>query len=298
MGERLTSERVIEAHRAAGRSFTALGVRSFLREEGNGDAVVLMHGLPASSFLYRKVIPALAGHGFRALSFDWPGLGLAERPADFDYRIGNLGAFAAAALDELGVEGYHLVVHDAGGPVGFEMALRTLPRVRSLTILNTMVEVPRVPFPGEILGRLRPGGLDAPLRSFRSWRQLMDRVGVWDRDALSDEEVLAWRDLMLGDNAGASYLAIMRRVREAHDARRWRSVLDSRTAPYPIRIVWGGHDPALSLRRFGWPMLAATGLPSMTLVPGRHFIQEDNAPAVARVITENAASARARHDRG
>ena len=67
--------------------------------------------------------------------------------------------------------------------------------------------------------------------------------------------------------------------------------MDARRTPYPVRIVWGGHDPMLTIRKFGFPMLAASGLPSPTVVPGRHFLQEDNAPAVAALIAENAAAA-------
>jgi pimeloyl-ACP methyl ester carboxylesterase len=288
----VTGGNLIAAHQAAGRFFTAAGIRSFVRIEGEGEPVVLMHGLPASSFLYRKVLPELAARGYRGHAFDWPGLGLAERPTDFRYAFDDLGAFCAAALDALDIERYHLVVHDAGGPLGFEMALRTLPRIRSLTILNTMFELPRLPFPGEIMGRLHPAGVGSPMRSLRVWRKMLQRVGIWDTSVLTDEVVAAWRDLALGDNDGASYLAIMRNVREGHENRAWASVVDARTAAYPVRIAWGGHDPMLSLRRFGWKMLEASGLPSMTVVPGRHFLQEDNAAAVATVIAENAAQGR------
>jgi pimeloyl-ACP methyl ester carboxylesterase len=282
---------VIEAHRSAGTFFEAAGVRSFVRAEGDGEPVVLMHGLPASSFLYRKVIPELATHGFRALSFDWPGLGLADRPTDFDYSIGSIGAWAAAAVDSLGVDRFHLVVHDAGGPVGFELAMRTQQRIRSLTILNTMVELPRIPFPGEIMGRVLRGGVGRQMSSARVWQELLYRVGVWDRSALPMPEVLAWRDLALGSNEGASHLEIMRRVRDGHDARRWAEVVDSRRTPYPVRIVWGGHDPALTIRRYGWKVLAATHLPSLTVLPARHFLQEDQAPQVATLIAEIARTA-------
>ena len=103
-----------------------------------------MHGLPASSFLYRKVIPELATRGFRALSFDSPGCGLADRPTDFDSSIGGIGVWAAAAVDSLGIDRFHLVVHDAGGPVGFELCAAHQGD-RSLTILNTMVELPNLP---------------------------------------------------------------------------------------------------------------------------------------------------------
>ena len=71
----------IEQHRAAGREFEAGGVRSFVREQGEGEPVVLMHGIPVSSFLYRKVLPLLAERGLRGVAFDLPGLGLAEKPA-------------------------------------------------------------------------------------------------------------------------------------------------------------------------------------------------------------------------
>ena len=72
----------IEAHRAAGREFEAGGVRSFVREEGDGDPVVLMHGIPVSSYLYRKVLPLLAGRGLKGVAFDLPGLEVEEPPFD------------------------------------------------------------------------------------------------------------------------------------------------------------------------------------------------------------------------
>src|SRR6266511_775175 len=62
----------IERHRAAGREFEAGGVRSFVREQGEGDPVVLMHGVPVSSFLYRKVLPLLAERGLKGVAFDLP----------------------------------------------------------------------------------------------------------------------------------------------------------------------------------------------------------------------------------
>jgi haloalkane dehalogenase len=283
-----TPAAVIAAHRSAGRSFVAAGVGSFVREEGAGETVVLMHGLPASSFLYRKVLPELSVSGFRALSFDWPGLGLAERPRDFDYSLTGIGAWAAEALDALDVDRFHLVVHDAGGPVGFELALRTRERIRSLTILNTMIELRKMPFPGELLARISHGGVGRVVRSPRVWRQMLRRVGVWDTGALSEAEIIAWRDLALGDNDGATYLEIMRRVREGHGRDRWREVVDTRATPYPVQVVWGGHDPMLSIGRHAWSVLEATHLPSFTVLPARHFLQEDQAPRVASLIAEQA----------
>jgi haloalkane dehalogenase len=131
----------IEAHRAAGREFEAGCVHSFVREQGVGDPVVLMHGIPVSSYLYRKVLPLLADGGLRGVAFDLPGLGLAEKPAGFDYSWSGLGRWTGEAIDALGIESCHLVLHDIGGPVGLEWALRNADRVQSLTVLDTLIDV-------------------------------------------------------------------------------------------------------------------------------------------------------------
>src|SRR3954467_2628196 len=121
---------IIEQHRAAGREFEAGGVRSFVREQGAGDPVGLMHGIPASSFLYRKVLPLLADQGLRGVAFDLPGLGLAERPDDFDYTWTGLGRWTGEAIDALGIDRCHLVLHDVGGTIGLEWAVRNSERVK------------------------------------------------------------------------------------------------------------------------------------------------------------------------
>jgi haloalkane dehalogenase len=77
----MTSRQAIDAHRAAGRRFTAASLESFVRDEGTGESVICLHGVPASSFLYRKVLSELAARGLRGIAFDLPGLGLADRPA-------------------------------------------------------------------------------------------------------------------------------------------------------------------------------------------------------------------------
>lgn len=137
----MDSHEVIARHERSGRRFTAAGTASFVLDTGSGEPVVCLHGVPSSAFLYRKLVPELAQRGMRGIAFDLPGLGLADRPADFDYSWTGLGRFAVAAVDALDLDRFHLVVHDIGGPVGFEVAAQLTDRVASMTILNTMVEV-------------------------------------------------------------------------------------------------------------------------------------------------------------
>jgi haloalkane dehalogenase len=285
-------ERVIAVHRAAGESFLADGVGSFVRAEGHGDPVVLMHGLPSSSFLYRKVIPELAARGFRGLSFDLPGLGFADRPSDFEYTFTGLGRFAVAAVDALDLERFHLVVHDAGGPVGFELAAAIPDRVRSLTLLNTVVDMNTIPFPMEIYARFATGKRCPALPPARITRELIYRIGIRNRAAVPPEEVDAYRQLVLRVDNGRAYLRIMRNLERTQEkARLYKEVVDTRLVAYPVQIVWGADDPILSLRKHGWKAREAAGLRTITTLPGKHFLQEDMAPEIAATIADFAVRA-------
>jgi len=276
---------VVQAHRAAGQFFEAAGVQSFRLEQGDGDAVVLMHGVPASCFLYRKVVAALAARGLRGVAFDLPGLGLADRPEDFDYSWTGLGAFATAAVQELGLERFHLVVHDIGGPVGFEVAAALPDRIASLTVLNTLIAVdsftkpwPMRPF--EIPGVNRVWLTSMKVRAL--FRALMYIEGVKDRTKVSPAELNAYVDLLFGDDNGRAFLRIMRSFETTADkAALYRGVAGSDR--YPTQIVWSEHDPALKYRHYGRLAEEICGAEA-TLVPGRHFFQEEQPDAIADAI--------------
>jgi pimeloyl-ACP methyl ester carboxylesterase len=283
---------VIEAHRAAGRRFEAGGVGSFVREQGSGEAVVLLHGVPSSSFLYRKVIPPLAAEGLRAVAFDYPGLGLAERPEDFDYTWSGLSRFTGEALDALGVERCHLVVHDLGGPIGCDWAVRAPDRVRSLTALNTVLDVAAFrptwsmwPLTVPVLGELY-------LRTMTSFAaaQVFYMQGIKDRSAVSREEVDAYYELLKRDDGGSAFLNIMRGYEQTEEHQRflWEGLAKR---PYPAQVVWGEEDPALGAKR-RVAVQHALDVPDPILLPARHFLQEDQAPAVAAAIIAIATRAR------
>ena len=280
---------VASAHRRAGRHFDAGGLTSFVRDAGEGEPVVLMHGLPASSFLYRKMLPELAARGLRAVAFDLPGLGLADRPEAFDYTFAGLGRFAAAAVDALGLDRFHLVVHDAGGPVGFHLAAAAGERIRSLTILNTVVSMDKVPFVMELYARGAAGRDWPAMPAPRVVRRIFRAVGVADQGSLTDADIDAYRELVLRGDGGAAYLRIMANLRRGHVDH--RAVVDSRTTPYPVQVVWGVKDPVLPLRRHGWRARAAAHVPAICALPARHYLQEEQAPAISELVADLAARA-------
>jgi pimeloyl-ACP methyl ester carboxylesterase len=279
----------IERHRAAGRRFEAGGVTSFVREQGSGAVVVLVHGVPSSSYLYRKVIPALAGEGLRPVAFDFPGLGLADRPRDFDYSWSGLAAWMAQALDALEIDRCHLVVHDIGGPIGLEWAVRNPERVLSVTAMNTLLDVATFRRPWTMHPFSIRGVGEAWLGLMNRWgmAQLLYLQTVADRSAVPRHELYAYYDLLKRVDRGRAFLRIMRGFELTQEKQRflWDG-LAQRT--YPARIVWGRKDPALGIDRLR-AVQRALRVDDPILLPAKHFPQEDQAQAVAGAIADLAA---------
>jgi haloalkane dehalogenase len=280
----------IEEHRRAGREFEAGAVRSFVREQGDGEPVVLMHGIPVSSFLYRKVLPLLADRGLQGIAFDLPGLGLAEKPAGFDYSWSGLGRWTGRAIDALGIESCHLVLHDIGGPIGLEWALRNRDRVRTLTVLDTLIDVAH-------FHRVWSMGLAAPPVLGPLWvatirppaaRWLFYLQGIADRSSTPAHEVDAHIALLHLDGGGRSFRRIVRGFELTEEKERLY-VDGLREAGWPATILWGERDPALreDRRRAIERALSIEA----TVLPAKHFLQEDQAPAVAGAIADLAAAA-------
>jgi pimeloyl-ACP methyl ester carboxylesterase len=84
--------------------------------------------------------PSWRSAGSKA-SLDIQGLGFSDRPEHFDYTWTGLSGWLERALDAAGVGAFHLVVHDVGGPIGFDLIRRIPHRISSLTVLNTFAEV-------------------------------------------------------------------------------------------------------------------------------------------------------------
>lgn len=279
-------DRAIEAHRARGHEFTADGLRSFATDVGSGETVLMMHGVPASSFLYRKVSSELARRDHRAVSFDLPGMGFADRPLDRDYSWTGLGRFSIAAVDALKLDSFHLVVHDIGGPVGFELAAAYPERVRSLTILNTLIAVDGFVKPWV----MRPFGIrglgELWLATLNDWTllPLMYMIGIKDRSATPRAEIAAYAQLLKRADRGRAFLKVMRGFEPT--AEKERLYVDTlQKADYPIQIIWAKDDPALGVKTKG----AATRrlLPGAEYheLPGKHFFQEEQPAAIAELIS-------------
>jgi haloalkane dehalogenase len=279
--------RLLERYRSSGRFFTAAGIKSFVLDEGPRDAppVVCVHGVPASAYLYRKVVPALAGTGLRGIAIDLPGLGLADRPADADYTWTGLGRWLLSAINELQLERFHLVLHDIGGPIGFEVANAVPERVLSMTLLNTIIEVESFHRPWPMEPFVHRGVRDAWLASLRApgaFLSLMRLAGVSRR--VPTAEIGCWVPLLFGDDGGRAFLKIMRGFELT--AAKERLYLDTVSqGPYPVQVVWGARDRMLPWERWGVQAQRVAGLQEPIKLPAKHFLQEDYPQEIAEAVS-------------
>lgn len=277
---------VLNVHRSAGRRFEAAGVRSFVRERGDARAtpVVLVHGVPSSSFLYRKLLPRLADEALRPIAFDFPGLGLAARPEDFDYTWSGLARWMGEAIDALGIERCHLVVHDIGGPIGCEWAVGAPQRVLSLTALNTMLDPAtfRRPWSMQPFAMRGIGPVYLRMTPRAAFAALFRWQGVAQRGAISRPEIDVYHHLLRRGDGGRAFLRIMRgfELTEAKRELLWGGLGERR---YPARIVWGERDTALGADQLAIAKRVLR-VDDPILLPAKHFLQEDQAPAIANVI--------------
>jgi pimeloyl-ACP methyl ester carboxylesterase len=125
--------------RTTHRTVEVDGLTIFYREAGPRDAptILLLHGFPTSSHMFRNLIPALADR-FHLVAPDYPGFGNSSMPAPaaFEYTFDRLATVLERFTERLGLSRYSLYVQDYGAPIGFRLAVRHPERVQALVIQN------------------------------------------------------------------------------------------------------------------------------------------------------------------
>lgn len=229
---------------AAERELQVAGIRTRLLEAGPPDAseaVVFVHGNPGSGRDWELLVTATGAVG-RALALDMPGFGRADKPRDFDYTAGGYGRFLGAALDELGVERCHLVVHDFGGPFGLAWAVENPDAFASVVLINTgiligyrwhgVARIWRTPVVGELFQALtnRP-----------AFRLLLSRGNPRGLPR-------AFLDRMYDEYDRGTRRAVLRLYR-ASDSDMSAYVPLARALDRPALVVWGRHDPYIPVEQ-------------------------------------------------
>jgi pimeloyl-ACP methyl ester carboxylesterase len=133
------SENGIQPVPVSYKSIEINGLDIFYREAGNTTkpTILLLHGYPTSSHMFRNLITDLSVH-YHVLAPDYPGFGRSDQPAiaDFEYTFDNMANIVEGFLKELKVEKYSIYLMDYGAPIGFRIAAKYPEKIESLIIQN------------------------------------------------------------------------------------------------------------------------------------------------------------------
>jgi pimeloyl-ACP methyl ester carboxylesterase len=122
------------------QSITVDGQKIFYREagdKGNTPTILLLHGFPTSSHMFRNIIPALADK-FHLVAPDYPGFGYSSMPSldEFEYSFDHIAEIVDKFITKIGVEKYSLYVMDYGAPVGYRLAVKHPENIEALIVQN------------------------------------------------------------------------------------------------------------------------------------------------------------------
>ncbi|CAH0056137.1 unnamed protein product [Clonostachys solani] len=211
---------------------------------GQGEPVILLHGTPSSSLIWRNVLPQLTSNGYRVHLFDFLGYGLSERPWDpaIDTSISGQVTILEGLLKHWGLESAHFVAHDIGGGVAQRLAVSSPQRVRSLTLIDV---VSFDSYPSKRTREQMERGLETLIKSpdeehrahFKEW--LLS--AVHDKEKLTGSSLETYLDYISGPVGQPSLF--QHQVRH-YDHKHTMEIAEKlpELAKLPVQLIWGAQD--------------------------------------------------------
>jgi pimeloyl-ACP methyl ester carboxylesterase len=258
----------------------------------DGELVLLLHGFPQTSWSYRHQLEALGDAGYRAVAFDQRGYSSEARPAGVErYRIPHFVADVLAVADELGGFEFHLVGHDWGAAVAWQVAGRHQDRLRTLTALS-------VPHPfafGRALSG--EGGSDQGARS--GYMEFFRSEGA--ADAFLADDAAGLRNLYaMSGLEGADvepYVEVLTQPGAMQAALNWYVAADVSAVEglgpitMPTLFVWSTEDPALGREGAEWTAEYVEGPYRFEVLEGvSHWIPEEAPDRLNELLLQHLAS--------
>jgi pimeloyl-ACP methyl ester carboxylesterase len=278
-------------NRTTYRNVTVDGRNVFYREAGDpaSPTILLLHGLPTSSRMFRELMPALADR-FHLIAPDYIGFGHSDTPSRdaFAYTFDNLAAHVAGLMDVLGLSSYTLYMQDYGGPIGFRLFTQRPHHVTGFIVQNANAYMEGVgDAPKQVLLPLwgtRTPETEKPARAFVSIEgtKLHWLVGAKDPQAINPDNWVFDQALLDRPGVQDCQIDLLENYKTNIDLYpKWQAAFRAHT-PRTL-IVWGKNDP------FFIPAGAEAylkDLPDAKLVwlDAGHFVLDENGPQVAAEI--------------
>ena len=275
------------------RFATVDGRQVFYRESGAPDApvVVLLHGFPTSSFMFRNLIPELADR-YRVIAPDFLGFGYSDAPSveEFDYTFDALAESVAGLLTQLGVTRYAIYVQDYGAPVGWRLALRDPQALTAIITQNGNGYDAGFVTDGWVpvwnYQREQTPETEAALREFLTLEATRAQylTGVPDESVVSPD---TWHhDYALLSRPGNDRIQLKLFLDYATNPKIYPALHDYlRASGVPVLAVWGDKDPFFGpdgARAFAEDAADA----EIHLRDGGHFLLESDLAAVTELIRD------------
>jgi len=250
-------------------------------DEGVGDPILLLHGNPTWSFLYRGIIIRLRKR-FRCIAVDYPGFGLSVRPEDYRYTPREHAGVVRDLVLKLDLQNLTIMGQEWGGPIGLAVAVEELPRMRALVMGNTWywpLDTWQMKAFAYVMSM-------APTQSQILNKNLLveKMIPLGVKHALADEVLDHYRGAMPTpmSRIGAAEFPV-----QLMDASVWLGSLEQRVndrlANVPLLLTWGLHDLAFP-RRFMERFREGFHLVRVRRLDAKHYIQEDAPAEIAEAI--------------
>ena len=269
------------------------GLNLFYREAGpeNAPAVVLLHGFPASSHMFRDLIPMLATQS-RVFAPDYPGFGYSDAPkaGEFEYTFDHLAEIVNRLLEQKGIHKYSIYIQDYGSPVGFRLATAHPERVQAIISQNgNAYDEGLSAFWGEYLRpywKERNAETEGKMRGLLSLEatKMQYLTGVRDAEQVSPD---AWQhDQALLDRPGIQEIQLdlfydYRNNLTLYPA--WHEYL--RVKKPPVLLVWGKNDE-IFIEPGARAFLQDQPDAELHLLDTGHFALEEDAETIGKLMLD------------
>lgn len=281
------------------RFITVDGQRMHYVDEGKGETLLLLHGNPTWSYLYRHMIEDLSKR-YRCIAPDHLGFGFSDKPRHGDYsmraHIMRLDAFVA----KLGLENVTMVAQDWGGIIGLGWAVRHKERIRRLVLMNTTGFVPRDRF---AFAKMRPlphgllwlWALKVPVlgevfvQGLNGFAKVLLPAGIQHRERLTPQAMEGYLDPYPTWASRRAHLKAVRQVPLLPTHPTWRLLQEIGAEldgwQVPTQLIWGMRDPVFVpwfLEEFERRL--PNHAPSVRIDDASHFLQDDRPDRICETI--------------
>jgi len=247
----------------------------YVDEGETGPTVLLLHGNPTWSYLYRNVIKGLKDQ-CRLIAIDYPGFGMSQAPAGYKFTPQEQAEAVQTLINSLQLQNFILVVQDWGGPIGISYAVKKPDNIRAIVLMNTWAwsaSVPQYLFSLVIGGSIFGKWLITKKNFFA--KTILPN-GIFHKEKITDELRNAYLAPFQTANSRLRTWIFPRSIRKAKS---WLTEIESqlsRLANTPAQILWGKQDePGFRPKEMKkWQSFLKLH-ETETLDDASHFVQED-----------------------